>query len=97
MFGFFDSFMSSIGNTVAQIINGLLVGVLSFIDGLLDKITMLESFIEHAGSSVVNFFEALSGMGEVMLPMLPAEWVSLIFTALLVLAFGSILRKKVIG
>lgn len=97
MFGFIDNFLTSVGDTVAQVINGLIVGLLSFIDGVLEKITHIESIIEHAGSSLVNLFESFISMGNMFFPMLPAEWVALIESALIVLALGMLIRKKVIG
>lgn len=97
MLEFFDNLLGYIGNTIGQLINGLVVGLLSFLDGVLEKITQIESIIEHAGSTVANFFDAFLSLGHTLFPMLPAEWSAMIETTLVVLAVGLLIRKKVIG
>lgn len=97
MISFFENLFGWVGDTLGQLVNGLVVGILSFADGVLEKITHIESLIEHAVSSVTNLFEAFLSIGHMLLPMLPAEWSALIETTLIVLAVGMLIRKKVIG
>lgn len=91
------SALSNLINTVVSLINGLIVGVFSFILGVLDGLDDIDSLIEHAVSSITNFFTAILTLGNDLFPFIPAEWMAMIETMLLVLAIGTIIRKKVIG
>lgn len=91
------SALSNLINTVVSLINGLIVGVFSFILGVLDGLDDIDSLIEHAVSSITNFFTAILTLGNNLFPFIPAEWMAMIETMLLVLAIGTIIRKKVIG
>lgn len=91
------SALSNLINTVVSLINGLIVGVFSFILGVLDGLDDIDSLIEHAVSSITNFFTAILTLGNNLFPFIPAEWMAMIETMLIVLAIGTIIRKKVIG
>ena len=91
------SALSNLINTVVSLINGLIVGMFSFILGVLDGLDDIDSLIEHAVSSITNFFTAILTLGNNLFPFIPAEWMAMIETMLLVLAIGTIIRKKVIG
>lgn len=91
------SALSNLINTVVSLINGLIVGVFSFILGVLDGLDDIDSLIEHAVSSITNFFTAILTLGNDLFPFIPAEWMAMIETMLIVLAIGTIIRKKVIG
>lgn len=91
------SALSNLINTVVSLINGLIVGAFSFILGVLDGLDDIDSLIEHAVSSITNFFTAILTLGNNLFPFIPAEWMAMIETMLLVLAIGTIIRKKVIG
>lgn len=91
------SALSNLINTVVSLINGLIVGVFSFILGVLDGLDDIDSLIEHAVSSITNFFTAILTLGNNLFPFIPAEWMAMIETMLIVLAIGTIVRKKVIG
>lgn len=91
------SALSTLINTVVSLINGLIVGLFSFILGVLDGLDDIDSLIEHAVSSITNFFTAILTLGNDLFPFIPAEWMAMIETMLLVLAVGTIIRKKVIG
>lgn len=91
------SALSNLINTVVSLINGLIVGAFSFILGVLDGLDDIDSLIEHAVSSITNFFTAILTLGNELFPFIPAEWMAMIETMLIVLAIGTIIRKKVIG
>ena len=91
------SAISNLINTVVSLINGLIVGLFSFILGVLDGLDDIDSLVEHAVSSVTNFFTAILTLGNNLFPFIPAEWMAMIETMLIVLAIGTIIRKKVIG
>lgn len=91
------SALSNLINTVVSLINGLIVGVFSFILGVLDGLDDIDSLIEHAVSSITNFFTAILTLGNNLFPFIPAEWMAMIETMLIVLAVGMVIRKKVIG
>lgn len=91
------SAISNLINTVVSLINGLIVGLFSFILGVLDGLDDIDSLVEHAVSSITNFFTAILTLGNDLFPFIPAEWMAMIETMLLVLAIGTIIRKKVIG
>lgn len=84
-------------DVLLELINGLIVGVFSFILGVLDGLDNISSLIEHAFSSIANFFAAIISLGNSLFPFIPAEWLAMIETMLLVLAIGIIVRKKVFG
>ena len=91
------SAISNLINTVVSLINGLIVGLFSFILGVLDGLDDIDSLVEHAVSSVTNFFTAILTLGNNLFPFIPAEWMAMIETMLIVLAIGTVIRKKVIG
>lgn len=87
--------MESLINLIVSLINGVLVGVLSFIYGVLDGIDNLDSLLEHAGSSISGFFTSILTLGNNLFPFIPAEWMALIESLLIVAAIGIIIKKKV--
>lgn len=87
--------MESLINLIVSLINGVLVGVLSFIYGVLDGIDNLDSLLEHAASSIRGFFTATLTLGNNLFPFIPAEWMALIESLLIVAAIGIIIKKKV--
>lgn len=89
--------MTALINMIVSLINGIIVGILSFILGLLDGLADIDSLIEHAVSSITNFFSAILTLGNSLFPFIPAEWMAMIETMLIVLAIGMLVRKKVIG
>lgn len=89
--------LNGLEDILVELINGLVVGLFSFILGVLDGLDNISSLIEHAFSSIANFFAAIISLGNSLFPFIPAEWLAMIETMLLVLAIGMIIRKKVIG
>ncbi len=89
--------MSALINTVVSLINGLIVGVASFLLGVLDGLDNIDDLLVHAVSSIQNFFTAILTLGNSLFPFIPAEWMAMIETLLIVLAVGVVIRKKVIG
>lgn len=84
-------------NMVVSFLNGLIVGVLTFVVNLLDSLDSVDSLLSHGISAVSGFFEAFLQLGSLLFPFLPAEWSAILEAALLLLAVGLILKKKVIG
>lgn len=87
--------MESIINLIVSLINGLIVGLVSFILGLLDGLSNVDNLFEHAISSVGGFFSAFLTLGNRLFPFIPAEWMALLESMLIVLAIGIIIKKKV--
>ena len=87
----------SLANMIVSVINGLIVGTLHFVLNLLDGLDNIDSLLDHAVSSIKGFFDAFLNLGSTLFPFLPAEWSAIIEAALIVLALGLIIRKKVIG
>ena len=57
----------------------------------------MDGLLDHAISAVSGFFEAFLNLGKLLFPFLPAEWSAILEAALIILAVGLILKKKVIG
>lgn len=89
--------MSALINMIVSLINGVIVGVLSFLLGVLDGLDDIDSLIEHAVSSITNFFSSILTLGNKLFLFIPTEWMAMIETTLIVLAIGVLIRKKVIG
>lgn len=87
--------MESLVNLIVSLINGLIVGVVSFILGLLDGLSNVDNLFEHAISSVTGFFSAFLTLGNRLFPFIPAEWMAILESMLIVLAIGIIIKKKV--
>ena len=87
----------SLANMIVSVINGLIVGALHFLLNLLDGLDNIDSLLDHAVSSIKGFFDAFPSLGSSLFPFLPTEWSAIIEAALIVLALGLIIRKKVIG
>lgn len=86
----------AIVNMIVSLINGLIVGTLTFVINLLDGLDSVDSLLEHAISAISGFFEAFLHLGTSLFPFLPPEWAGIIETALIILAVGLIIKKKVI-
>lgn len=82
---------------VVSFLNGLIVGILTFVVNLLDGLDSVDGLLTHGISAVSDFFEAFLQLGELLFPFLPAEWSAILEAALLLLAVGLLLKKKVIG
>lgn len=95
MGAFFNNLLGGLGTTISDFINGLVVGALTFIDNVLSFLDSLKDVIVHAVSSIGNLTSALTTLGSSLFPMIPEEWRTLILAALLVLAVGLLIRKKV--
>ena len=85
-----------IANMIVSLINGLIVGTVTFVINLLDGLDSVDSLLEHAISSISGFFEAFLNLGTKLFPFLPAEWSAILQTTLIVLVVGLIIKKKVI-
>ena len=83
-----------IANMIVSLINGLIVGTVTFVINLLDGLDSVDSLLEHAISSISGFFEA--NLGTKLFPFLPEEWSAILQTTLIVLVVGLIIKKKVI-
>ena len=83
-------------NMVTSLINGLIVGTVTFVINLLDGLDSVDSLLEHAISSISGFFEAFLNLGTKLFPFLPEEWSAILQTTLIVLVVGLIIKKKVI-
>lgn len=82
-------------NMITSLINGLIVGSLHFILNLLDGLDDVDLLLDHTVDSVKNFFTAFRNLGTSLFPFLPAEWLTIIEAALVILAIGVIIKRKV--
>ena len=85
-----------IANMIVSLINGLIVGAVTFVINLLDGLDSVDSLLEHAISSISGFFEAFLNLGTKLFPFLPEKWSAILQTTLIVLVVGLIIKKKVI-
>ena len=60
-----------IANMIVSLINGLIVGAVTFVINLLDGLDSVDSLLEHAISSISGFFEAFLNLGTKLFPFLP--------------------------
>jgi len=82
-------------NMVTSLINGLIVGSLHFILNLLDGLDDVDSLLDHTVDSVSGFFTAFTDLGGCLFPFIPAEWITIIEAALIVLVIGVIIKRRV--
>lgn len=93
----FGSLVDFISSSLNSILNGTIVGLFRFLEGVLNSLEHLLNIIPHAVSSFGNLISGLLSLGAALFPFIPAEWTVLIESALIVLAIGLIIRKKVVG
>ena len=74
--------LSGLVDMLLSIVNGLIVGTVTFVVNLLDGL--------DSSDSLVN-------LGKLLFPFLPPEWIAIVEVSLIVLVVGLIIRKKVIG
>ena len=84
-----------VGNMITSLINGLIVGSLHFILNLLDGLDDVDLLLDHTVDSVKNFFTAFLNLGTSLFPFIPAEWLTIIEAALVILAIGVIIKRRV--
>lgn len=82
-------------NMITSLINGLIVGSLHFILNLLDGLDDVDLLLDHTVDSVKNFFTAFRNLGTSLFPFLPAKWLTIIEAALVILAIGVIIKRRV--
>lgn len=82
-------------NMITSLINGLIVGSLHFILNLLDGLDDVDLLLDHTVDSVKNFFTAFLTLGTSLFPFIPAEWLTIIEAALVILAIGVIIKRRV--
>lgn len=82
-------------NMITSLINGLIVGSLHFILNLLDGLDDGDLLLDHTVDSVKNFFTAFLNLGTSLFPFIPAEWLTIIEAALVILALGVIIKRRV--
>lgn len=82
-------------NMITSLINGLIVGSLHFILNLLDGLDDVDLLLDHTVDSVKNSFTAFLNLGTSLFPFIPAEWLTIIEAALVILAIGVIIKRRV--
>lgn len=82
-------------NMITSLINGLIVGSLHFILNLLDGLDDVDLLLDHTVDSVKNFFTTFLNLGTSLFPFIPAEWLTIIEAALVILAIGVIIKRRV--
>lgn len=87
--------LRSLLNMVTSLINGLIVGSLHFILNLLDGLDEEDGLLDHTVDSVSGFFTAFTDLGGSLFPFIPAEWITIIEAALIVLVIGVIIKRRV--
>lgn len=87
--------MESLINLIVSLINGVIVGVLSFVLGILDGLDSIDNILDHAISSITGFFSSILTLGNRLFPFIPADWMAILESMLIVLAIGIFIKKKV--
>lgn len=87
--------LSGLVDVILSVINGLIVGAVTFVINLLDGLDNIDGLLTNITSVVQNFFTSLRNLGTLFFPFLPAEWVAIVETSLIVLVVGLIIKKKV--
>ena len=87
--------LSGLVDVILSTINGLIVGAVTFVVNLLDGLDNIDGLLTNITSVVQNFFTSLRNLGTLFFPFLPAEWVAIVETSLIVLVVGLIIKKKV--
>ena len=82
-------------NMITSLINGLIVGSLHFILNLLDGLDDVDLLLDHTVDSVKSFFTAFLHLGTSPVPFIPAELLTIIEAALIILAIGVIIKRRV--
>lgn len=87
--------LSGLVDVVLSTINGLIVGAVTFVVNLLDGLDNIDGLLTSITSVIQNFFTSLRNLGSLFFPFLPAEWIAIVETSLVVLVVGLIIKKKV--
>lgn len=87
--------LSGLVDVILSTINGLIVGTVTFVVNLLDGLDNIDGLLTSITSVVQNFFASLRNLGTLLFPFLPAEWIAIVETSLIVLVVGLIIKKKV--
>lgn len=89
--------LSGLVDMLLSIVNGLIVGTVTFVVNLLDGLDSIDRLLDTVISTIQNFFTSLLNLGTLFFPFLPPEWIAIVEASLIVLVVGLIIRKKVIG
>lgn len=86
--------LSGIVDVVLSTINGLIVGAVTFVVNLLDGLDNIDGLLTSITSVIQNFFTSLRNLGSLFFPFLPAEWIAIVETSLIVLVVGLIIKRR---
>lgn len=87
--------LSGLVDMLLSIVNGVIVGTVTFVVNLLDGLDNIDGLLTNITSVVQNFFASLRNLGILFFPFLPVEWIAIVETSLIVLVVGLIIKRKV--
>lgn len=87
----------SLANMIVGLINGLIIGLVTFVYNFLDGLDHFDVLLDHAFSAVSDFFASFITLGSTLFPFLPDGWLPIIQTVLIILVIGLILKRKVLS
>lgn len=89
--------VSGAGEALVSLIKGILGGAVIFLTDIVDALGNVVKILDGLKSGLGGIYQGFLGLVSLVFPFLPAEWITILTTSILMTAVGVIIKKKVFG
>ena len=97
MFSFIGDLLGGLGGLILDTINGLLGGVVLFLTRIVDSLGGFTEILDGFKNGIIGIFTGFLALVSALFPFIPAEWITILTTSILMTVVGVIIKKKVFG
>lgn len=97
MFSFFGNLLGGLGGLILDAVNGLLGGVVLFLTRIVNSLGGIVDILDSFKSGIIGLFSGFLNLVSALFPFIPAEWITILTTTVLMTIVGVIIKKKVFG
>lgn len=95
MFSWLGSLLGGVGDTLVDLIKGILGGAVIFLTDIVNSLGGIVDILDGVKSGIGGIYQGFLGLISIVFPFLPEEWISILVTCLLMTIVGVIIKKKV--
>lgn len=95
MFSFLGDLLGGLGGLLLDFVNGLLGGIVLFLTRIVDSLGGIVEILDGFRSGISGIFAGFLELVFALFPFVPAEWITILITCVLMTIVGIIIKKKV--
>lgn len=95
MFSFIGDLLGGIGGMILEAVNGLLGGVVIFLTRIVESLGGFVDILDGFKTGIEGLYTGFLSLVSALFPFIPAEWIMILTTCLLMTVVGVIIKKKV--